>query len=129
MIVRQTVLHAFDEGRCRDRAGNESNADRLEKLGRERFCRKPRPESVPISGHRNETGDAAILDEIADFGALHIGAAEITQREARVSEPWPGLRDTLGQILRIGSAVQRADGVAPDLPRRLRSLESLEKPL
>src|SRR5215469_18270824 len=96
MILRQTVFHALDEGRGRERAGDESNAHRLEGLGRQRFRRKTRKESVSISRHRDKTRDAVSLDEVVDFAALNKGIAEITQSEAGVTRTGPGLRETLG---------------------------------
>jgi hypothetical protein len=40
---------------------------------------------------------------------------------------WNGLGGR--QILRIGAHIERSGGVAPDLPRGLRSAQALEKPL
>src|SRR5580704_9532683 len=66
--------------------------------------------------------------EIIDLRPLYIRGTMVASSEPRVTASRPRLADPSRQILRVNSKVQRASCIAPDLPRRSRRLQPLQKP-
>src|SRR4030095_5544565 len=97
-------------------AGDEGDAHRLERPRRQRFGREPRPEAVSIARDGHKAGDAGVPHEVVDFAALDVGPAEIASTKAGISLTGPGLAASLGKVLGIGTEVESADRVPPDLP-------------
>src|SRR5581483_2394314 len=113
----------------RNRAGDERNAHGRERLRRQRLGREPGPKAVPIAGHRHETRDAGIANDVVDLRALDVRRAVVaTAAEYRVASTRPAFANAFRQILWIDAEVERADAVAPHLPRRCRASQLAEEP-
>ncbi len=133
MLFRKAMFKRFHDSGSRDRTRNESNADRLEGLWRESLGGETCPKTVPVASHGSETGNSVVTDEIVDFAALDIGRAVVPSAKAGDRNPrirLPGQADGQArrQILWIGAHVKRGDRVTPDLPRRFRIPQALQKP-
>src|SRR5262249_47429871 len=114
--------------RRRDRTGHERQPHRLERLRRQGFGRKSRPEAVAIARNPCKARDVVRAHEVIDFAPLDVGGAEVAIWHGGVPGPGPRLTYTGWQILGIGAHVERPHGVAPDLPGRPRGLQPIEKP-
>src|SRR4029077_385759 len=104
------------------------DADRLERKRWQGLGRQPRPEAVAVSGHGDEASDPCVSHVVIDLATLHIGTAVVPAAKAGVTCAWPWPRQAGRQVLRVGARVECADGVAPDLPRRVRRAQPAQKP-
>src|SRR5882724_1737103 len=83
---------------------------------------------MAVACHGGESGNSVGANEVIDFAALDVCAAVIAAAKTGVSCSGPRLGDTGRKVLRIRAKVQSSGSVAPDLPRRLRFQQPIEKP-
>src|SRR5690349_18008597 len=122
------MLEGLHDTGGRDGAHYEGNADGLERLRRETAGGQARPETMAVARDRDESGDAAVSNEIIDLSALEGCLTEVTERHRCIASTWPSARQSLGKILWVGAGIEGTNGVAPDLPGRGRSLELPQEP-
>src|ERR1700683_688781 len=128
MVFWQSMFQRLDQSRGRNRTRNKSNPYGDKRLWGKRLRGQSRPKTVTISGHRDKAVDSVGLDKVIDLPSLHICRAVISHRGNSVIPSWPWLRQTLRQVLQIGSHVERGRGIAPYLPGRLRGAQAFQKP-
>src|SRR5262249_31014879 len=69
--------------------------------------------------HDGEAADLRVAYEMVDLGAFRVRLAVVSRAEDSVRARGPGLLgETRGQVLGVGAQIERAQRVAPDLPRR-----------
>src|ERR1043165_5259866 len=87
------------------------------------------PEAAAVARDDGEARDLRVANEAVDFSALCVSGAVVTSTQSCVGVLGPRLLgETRGQVLRVGAPVQRGQRVAPDFPRRRRSLEPVLEP-
>src|SRR5262245_19961506 len=128
MVLGKAMLIGFRQTRRRYRTGDECDADGLELFRWQGLRREACPETVPVAGDRRESCDPAIAHQVVDLGTIDVSGAVIAAAKAGVAGagPWPG--QMRRQMLRVGTKVECAERIAPDLPRGRGGLESIEKP-
>src|SRR5262249_7382853 len=129
VVLREAMLVRLDQPGRGDRSRDERDPNGLERRRRQRLRGQARPETVPVAGHGDETGEPAVAYGIVDLGALAVrGAVVAATAEARVALARPARACAGGQVLGIRAPVQRALRVPPDLPGRPRRGQPLQEP-
>ena len=103
----------FSQAERGDGAGDELDANGIERTRRKIFRREARPERVLVARDDREPGHSRGPDRVEDFRVVRVVAAI---RES-ITLAWPFQLGMLGQVLQIRTPVERAEAVAPDLPR------------
>ena len=110
MVLREAVLEGLDQAGRGDRAGDERDADRLERRGRQRLRGAGPPRSC---GDRpttvDEAGDAGVAHGVVDLGRARCRPRPSRRRRSRRS-PRPA---TACRVRRAGSADRRASRGCP----------------
>src|ERR1700722_3371629 len=128
MVFRQTVFERLDDAGSRDGTSHKGNADRYERLWRQRRRRQSSPKAVAVSGDSCEAGNSVGTDELVDFATFYVGRAVIAQRRGCVAGFRPRLRYSLRKILEVGAHVERGGSIAPDFPGRFGVAQTIEEP-
>jgi hypothetical protein len=85
---------------------------------------------VAVARDNREAGDLRVADEIINFAALVIRPAPVAVVDQRERAGGPLVFDqAVRKVLRIGTKIEGALRVAPDLPRGRRSAKLVQKPL
>ena len=74
----------------------------------QKLCRSPATVANP--------DDSVVSHKVIDFAALDVGGTVVAAAETGVARTGPSLGQSRRQVLRIGAQVERAYGIAPDLP-------------
>ena len=113
-----------------DRAGDELDADRLERRGRQRLRGSAGPERMAIAADDREAADALLAHEVEDLRALAHVAAPVAAAERRIARrraTGSSQRRTAGSADRCASRACRAS--CPRSSRLPSSSELLLEPL
>src|SRR5206468_3144260 len=127
-LVGRAVLEGLHRASARQRGADEAEAHWLKLPGWELGRRISRPEAVAVARDDRKAGDFRVADKVVDLATLHPGAAIIVgtgideTRRPRLGE------QASGEVLRVDALVERALGIAPDLPRRGRALQLILEP-
>src|SRR5689334_15612131 len=82
-----------------------------------------------VAGNRGKPRDRMLSNEIVNFAALLIGAAEVHASKTGIPGTRPrACHHSRWKVLRVGAHIQRRSCASPDLPGSFRIPQPLQKP-
>src|SRR5262249_12902566 len=123
------MLSGFHRTRAYQRRADEAQSHGFEFPRREIGGSISGPEAVPVPPNDGEAGDLRIAHEVVDLLPVGVGRSVVVTAELRIGVRGPRLLDhSGGEVLRVRAPVERAERIAPDLPRRRRFAQLVLEP-